>query len=126
MTSSPPDRTGSADVIGTAPASVLERVRTEPRTHAAALAVAVCLGLVLAWLHWVGLVVAGALVGLVSPGLRRGILTALGFGVLVLIVFALSLGRSAWFVLEMRPVVFVPVASAIGLPVFGSLVRGAV
>lgn len=105
---------------------VLERVRTEHRPHVAAVAVAVALGLLLSWLHWVGLLVGGALVALVSPTLRRGIAGAIGFGAVVLVAFALSLGDSAWTVLEMTPVSYLVVASAFGLPVLGSLARGIV
>lgn len=105
---------------------VLERVRTEPRPHAAAVIVAVGTGLVLSWLHWIGLVVGGALVALTGATLWRGVAGAIGFGVLVLVAFALSLGSSAWTVLEMTPVVYLVVASALGLPLLGSLARGIV
>ncbi len=106
--------------------AVLERARTEPRTHAVAVVVAVVLGLLASWLHWFGLVLGGAFVAFVSPSLRRGVVGAVGFGLLVLVVFALALGGSAWTVLETTPVVYLVVASAFGLPVLGSLVRGIV
>ncbi|WP_306438829.1 hypothetical protein [Natronococcus pandeyae] len=102
---------------------VLERVRTEPRAHGVAVLVVVSIGLALAWLHWFGLVLAGALVGLISPTVWRALAGALGFGVIVLAAFAIGLGDSAWRVLEMSPIVYVTVASAIGLPVFGALIR---
>jgi hypothetical protein len=104
----------------------LEGVRTEPRTHALAAIAVVIVGLALAWLHWFGLVLAGALVGLISPTIWRGLAGALGFGVLVLVAFAIGLGDSTWRVLEMTPVVYVVVASALGLPAFGALVRGVI
>ncbi|NKE36198.1 hypothetical protein GWG54_10285 [Natronococcus sp. JC468] len=106
--------------------AALERVRTEPRAHWIAVLVVVPVGLVLAWLHWLGLVVAGALVGFVSPTVRRGLAGALGFGVLVLVAFAVGLGESVWRVLEMTPAVYVTVASALGLPALGALARGLV
>lgn len=108
------DRTGIA----------LERVRTDRRPHVAAVVVAVGLGLVLSWLHWMGLVLGGALVALVASTPWRGVAGAVGFGVLVLVVFAVSLGSSTGAVLEMTPIVYVTVASGIGLPLLGSLLRG--
>ncbi len=101
-------------------------MRTEPRVHGIAVFAVVGVGLALAWLHWFGLVVGGALVGLVSPSVWRGVAGALGFGVLVLAAFAIGLGDAAWRVLEMSPIVYVTVASALGLPAFGALVRGMV
>lgn len=65
---------------------VLERVRTGPRAHGVAVLAVVGIGLALAWLHWFGLVLGGALVGLVSPSVRRGVAGALGlpaFGALI-------------------------------------------
>ncbi|WP_440769215.1 hypothetical protein [Natronorubrum sp. DTA28] len=106
--------------------TVLERARTEPRSHAVAVAGAVVIGLLVSWLHWFGLVLGGAFVAFVSPSLRRGVVGAVGFGFLVLVVFALALGGSAWTVLETTPVVYLVVASAFGLPLLGSLVRGTV
>ncbi|AHG00877.1 hypothetical protein HALLA_10685 [Halostagnicola larsenii XH-48] len=102
----------------------LERVRRERRLHAVALGIAVSIGLVAASVHWFGLVLGGALLGLVSPTLARGVGYAITFGALVLGVFVLTIGSSVWPVLEMTPIVYVTVASAFGLPVFGSLVRG--
>lgn len=108
------DRTGIA----------LERVRTDRRPHAAAVVVAVGLGLALSWLHWMGLVLGGALVALVASTPWRGVAGAVGFGALALVVFAVSLGSSTGAVLEMTPIVYVTVASGIGLPLLGSLLRG--
>ena len=106
--------------------AALERVRTEPRAHWLAVLVVVPIGLLLAWLHWLGLVVAGALVGFISPTVWHGLVGALGFGVLVLAAFAIGLEDSAWRVLEMTPAVYVTVASALGLPALGALFRGVV
>lgn len=104
----------------------LDQARTQRRSHAAALAGAAALGLLFAWIHWLGLVLGGALVALVAPSLRRGAAYALGFGALVLVAFAVSIGDSVLLVPEMRPIVYVTVASAIGLPLLGSLARGVV
>ncbi|MFC4543613.1 hypothetical protein ACFO5R_16935 [Halosolutus amylolyticus] len=109
---------------GGTPANPLDRVRRESRIHAVALIAAVAIGLVAAWLHWAGLLLGGALVGLVAPTLRRAVLGTIGFGALVLVVFAVSLGGSVGAVVGMVPVVYLVVAAAFGLPLFGSLVRG--
>ena len=121
MTAASADREPAPDAR-----SSLERIRTDPRLHAVALSIAVAVGLAAAWLHWLGLVVGGMLVGVVSRTLLRAALGGLGFGVLVLLVFAVSLGPAAWVVLEMAPVSYLVVAAALGLAVLGSLLRGAV
>lgn len=104
----------------------LERVRTEPAAHVIALVTAAALGLALSWLHWLGLVVAGALVGLVSPSVPRALLGGLGVGLLVLVAFAATLGEAAAVAAGMTPIVSVAVAAAIGLPLLGSLSRAVV
>lgn len=48
----------------------------------------VLLDLVLAWLHWLGLLVGGMLVSLPTTNWKRGVLAGLGFGALTLLVFA--------------------------------------
>ena len=106
--------------------SPLARVRGEPRARAVALAVAVGLGVALASVHWLGLVAAGALASLVAPTLRRGVAYALVAGAVALVAFALSIGSAAGSLPEMRPVVYVAVAAAVGLPLLGSLARGVV
>ncbi|ELZ00357.1 hypothetical protein [Natrialba asiatica] len=104
----------------------LEAVRADPRQRAVAIALTTVIGLALAWLHWFGLVLAGALVGLVSASPWRALATAAGFGLVALGLFVVSLGGATATVLEMRPVVYLTVGSAIGLPMLGSLVRGLV
>ncbi|GAB7017760.1 hypothetical protein [Halostagnicola bangensis] len=105
---------------------VLDRIRNEPLVHVSAVAVAAVIGLVVASIHWFGLLLGGALLGLVAPTLRRAVANGVAFGAVVLFVFALTLGSSAWALLEMTPIVYITVGSAFGLPVFGSLVRGVV
>ncbi|AFZ73957.1 hypothetical protein [Natronobacterium gregoryi] len=101
----------------------LERARTDPRAHAVAVTGAVIVGLAFSWLHWVGLVFGGALVGFLSPTLPRALLGGVGFGVIVLVAFALVLGEAALVVAGTTPIVSVALAAAIGLPAFGSLAR---
>jgi hypothetical protein len=106
-----------------APSTALTRVRREPRRRLVALAVAVAVGLALASVHWLGLVAAGAAASLVAPTARRGVAYALGVGVLALVAFAVSLGPAAGVLPGMRPVIYVAVAAALGLPLLGSLAR---
>ncbi|ELY87839.1 hypothetical protein C483_18118 [Natrialba hulunbeirensis JCM 10989] len=123
------DRTTSTlggDGIPAAVEQELKSVRSEPRRRAVALVLAAGLGVVFAWLHWIGLVIGGALVGLVSTTFRRALVTAVGFGLVVLGLFVISLGGATAQVLEMAPIVYLTVGAAIGLPVLGSLVRGIV
>ena len=114
--------TGLQDVFDSP--SLLARIRNEPRPRAVALAVAVGLGVAVASVHWLGLIAAGAAASLVAPSLRRGVAYALGAGVVALAAFAVSLGGAAPVLPEMRPVVYVAVAAALGLPLLGSLARG--
>lgn len=119
----PDARDATADYFERA-ATVLERARTEPAAHAVTTVAAVAVGLVVATVHWFGLVVGGALVATVAPSLRRAVVAGVGFGMVVLVAFALTLGAATWTVLETTPVVYLTVAAAIGLPVLGSLSRG--
>lgn len=102
----------------------LETVRTDRRSHVVALLVAAVLGLGFAWFHWFGLVLAGALVGFTAPGLRRALAYGFCFGLLVLVTFGLVVSGSIDRVVAMTPIIYLAVAAALGLPVFGSLVRG--
>lgn len=104
----------------------LEQIRSDSRTHVVALAVALAVGVALASLHWIGLIAAGAAAALVAPTFRRGVAYALAAGVLALATFAVGLGPAAAVVPEMRPVVYLTVGSAVGLPLLGSLARGVV
>ena len=99
-------------------------VRNKPRYRIVGLALAAFVGLFFAWLHWLGLIVAGALVGFVSPSLRSAVVAGFGFGVLVLAVFAASLGGAASPAFGATPVIYVTAAAALVLPLFGSLARG--
>lgn len=107
-------------------ASPLVQIRTDPRTHVVALGVALAVGVALASVHWLGLVAAGAAAALVAPTFRRGVVYALVAGILALVVFAIALGPAAGLVPGMRPVVYVTVGGALGLPLLGSLARGVV
>jgi hypothetical protein len=101
--------------------------RSDPRRRRVGLAVAVVVGLGLAWLHWLGLVVAGALVGLTRTSLGRAVAAGVGFGGLVLVVFVLTtpVGGLTWMT-ALSPASYVTVAGGLGAPAWGALVRGVV
>ncbi len=106
----------------------LATLRGTPRYHWLAMIAACVAGLVLASVHWVGLVAGGALVGLMSTTLRRALLAGLGFGALVLLAWASLL---AWHgalggALVTGRLAGLGVAMALVAPVLGSLVRGVV
>ena len=115
----------SAQTPSDTPETVLSTIRSDPTQRRVALVIAIVLGLLATSIHWFGLVLGGALVGLVSARLRWAVLSALGFGILVLAVFVLvSPGLTVTKLLSLQPPVFVTVVAALVLPLFGSLVRG--
>lgn len=108
--------------------SQLAWIRTEPRAHWVALVVAIALGLAAASVHWLGLVVGGALVGLVTTGLKRALLAGFGFGVVAVLVWlgSLLIAGSLGDVLAMGLFAWLGVGIGIAAPVLGSLLRGVV
>lgn len=110
------------------PLSRLGRVREEPRAHWLALVVAIIVGLLVSTVHWLGLVVGGALVGLVASSLRRALAAGLGFGVLVVLVWLAVFARAGTLgrLLSMGELTGLGVAIALLAPVVGSLARGVV
>lgn len=66
----------------------LDDLRAAPTRRRLATAGAIVVGLAVVWVHWLGFVVGGALVALLQPSLRRGLLAGLGFGLLAWLVFA--------------------------------------
>ena len=111
---------------GTGRAS-LATLREGGSPHLLALGVAVAVGLALAWVHWLGLFAAGALVGLVSRDLPRAVVAGLVVGVLVLLANLLvvpAMDPSEF--LGLAPASYVTLAAALVAPVWGSLVRAVV
>lgn len=104
----------------------VSRVRTQPGPHRVAIVVAVVVGLGLAWFHWLGLLLGGMLVGFVARTFRRALLAGLGFGVVVLAVFAVTVAGSLGQTLAMTPPIYLTIGAALGLPTFGALVRAVV
>ena len=105
----------------------LSGLRTNAQQRYAARGAAALVGLGAAMVHWVGLFVAGALVGLVSESLPRALAAGLGMGVLVLLVHvgASPVMGPGEFV-GLAPASYVTVAAALVAPLWGSLVRGVV
>lgn len=66
----------------------LDALRADRLRRWTAVGVGAAVGLALAWVHWLGLVVGGALVALPTANPKRGALAGLGFGALVLVAFA--------------------------------------
>lgn len=103
-------------------------VRRNPGQRRLVLLVGVVVGLALAQLHWLGLVVGGALVALPQPSLRRGVAAGFGFGVLAWVLFLVGL----WFAgvaglyPEMGQVAVVVGAIAVVCGLLGGLARGVV
>lgn len=105
-------------------AAWLTTVRADDTRRRWALAGALAVGLVLAWLHWSGLVVAGAVVGLTRRRLRRAVVAGLAVGVLAVVgtpIVAPAVGVSGF--LRLDPINYVTVAVALLLPAWGALTR---
>jgi len=103
-------------------------LQRDPRRRRLATAVALGLGLLLATVHWAGLLAGGALVGLSRPTLRRALAAGFGFGVLVLVVTAarFALAGTLGAVLATWPLVGVGVAIPLVAGPLGALARGLV
>lgn len=121
-----------ADVFGpdradTSTPQFLLRIRGTRRTRWVALVATGLLGLGLAWLHWLGLFAAGALVGLVSRDVPRAVTAGLAMGLLVLAVQVLAvppMGPGEF--LALSPPSYLAVAAALLAPAWGSLGRGVI
>lgn len=109
------------------PRSWLTHLRENDRDHWLALVAACVVGLGLATIHWVGIVLGGAFVGVLSTTLKRALLSGAGFGILVVVVWAGLLGVAGSFgdVTAMNEIALLPVGIALGLAILGSALRGA-
>ncbi len=118
---------GTAGPLATVGAG-LRRVREESGPHWVGLTLAVVVGLVLSTVHWLGLVLGGVLVGLVAASLPRALLSGLGFGLVVLLVWWLTLALSGGVgkVTATGELAGLGVVMALVAPVLGSLARGVV
>jgi hypothetical protein len=115
----------ATDSLGAAGAR-LDDLRADPTRRRLATAGAVVLGLAAVWLHWSGFVLGGALVALVQPSVRRGVLAGLGFGVLSWLAFAAWLAVTGDLTLYLGMGQVFAVSTAIPLvgSLLGSLARG--
>ena len=102
-------------------------LRTRPNRRRAALVAAALVGLLASSVHWLGLFVAGALVGLVSETLARAVAAGLAVGVLVLVVHVVgSPAMDVGEFLALVPATYVTLGAGLLAPAVGSLVRGVV
>ena len=117
------EETGVSDPLG-----ALYALQRTPRLRRVAAVVALLVGLGLATLHWGGLLVGGALVGLSMPTLRRALVAGLGFGLAGLVVAGarFALAGTLGAVLGAWPLVAVAVVAPLVAGPVGSLVRGLV
>lgn len=103
----------------------LSELRERRARRLAALVAAALVGIALAWVHWLGLFVAGALVGLASRTLPRALIAGLAVGVLVLAVHVVAIpGMDPGEFVALEPASTVTMAAALIAPTWGSLVRG--
>jgi len=102
--------------------------QTTPRERWVLTTAAVALALGLASLHWSGLLVGGALVGLCQPTLRRALVAGLGFGAVVLLAMTVqfALAGSLDEYLAMGPLLAVSVVVPLVAGPLGAAVRGLV
>jgi hypothetical protein len=109
-------------------ATRLARLRTDDRERRIATVAAVVVGLALAWVHWLGLVVGGALVAIPRRRFLTAPLAGLAFGAVVLAAFGawLALVGALGAALGMGRIALVSVGLGLALPLAGSLVRGVV
>lgn len=104
--------------------ATLRNIRTHEQRRQSAMLTAIMVGLLFAWIHWLGLLVAGSLVGIVSRTWPRALLAGLGIGLLILLMqFAISPSMEIGELLALTPISYVTVGSGLLLPAWGSLVR---
>jgi hypothetical protein len=127
---SPDGTVGSTDGTTDEPGSALTprfliALRENRRRRAIVLPAATVLGVALAWVHWLGLFVAGGLVGLASTSLSRALFAGLVVGVLVLVLNVLVVpAMDAGEFAGLRPASYLTIAAGLIAPLWGSLVCG--
>lgn len=109
-------------------AARLARLRADDRQRQLVLLGGALLGLALGSVHWLGLVLGGALVALPARSIRRGLLHGLALGVIGLLVFVTLLAWQGALapVLTTGMVGGIAVGIGLGAPLLGSLVRAIV
>ena len=103
----------------------LEALRSDPRRRLAVVLGGVLIGLGLGSVHWLGLVLGGALVALPARSIPRGVAHGLGLGVLGLLVFVVQLALQGALgpTLSTGFVGAIGLAVGLGAPLLGALVR---
>jgi hypothetical protein len=106
----------------------LHRVRADRDHRRAAILVGAAAGLAAAQVHWLGLLLGGALVGLPSRDLPRAVATGLAFGVGALLLFSVTLAATGSLgpSLSMGQLTYLSAAMPLVAGLVGSLVRGVV
>ena len=106
---------------------ILAEIRGDPFKSGVGVVVAAVVGVGLAWFHWAGLFVAGALVGLFSETVPRAVVAGFIVGVLVLVVqVGVSPVMGAGEFVALSPPSYVAVAAGLLMPIWGSLIRGVI
>lgn len=102
-------------------------LREDPNRRRVALAAAFVAGLALAWVHWLGLVAGGALIGLTRRTLARALVAGIGFGAVALVLTVLVPGTVGIGAVDaFAPASYVAIAVGLLLPAWGALLRGVV
>lgn len=113
---------------GRTPPDRLSRLRADDRQRRLVVAAGLLLGLGLGSLHWLGLVLGGAIVALPARSIPRGLAYGLGLGALGLAAFAALLAANGALGAALTTGTLGAISAAIGLgaPLLGALVRAVV
>lgn len=117
------------DEVGSGDGSLLGRLyasERDPGRRRTLTVVGLVVGLLLATVHWSGLFLGGALVGLAQPTLRRALLAGLGYGLAALVVAGASVAAADTLdaLFATWPLVAIGVAVPLLAGFVGALVRG--
>lgn len=113
---------------GRRPSGRLAALRANSHQRRMVVVGGVLLGLGLGSLHWLGLVLGGAIVALPARSIPRGLAAGLGLGVLGLLVFGglLAVQGALEPAITTGRVGVISVVVGVAAPLLGSLVRGVV
>ncbi len=104
----------------------LVMIRVLPRVQLVLIVLGILVGTIIALEHWVGFVLMGVVIGIVSRSLGQAIVSALVIGGLAIVAFL----AYAWYhdqlltVLALGELTLISVLVPLVLIVFGSLIRG--
>lgn len=101
-----------------------QALRDDGRRRRIAFVGAVVVGLGLAWIHWAGLVIAGALLGVTRQRLLTAVLAGFGFGVIAVALSVLAVPAvSITAFTTLTPLNYATLIAGVLLPIWGSLIR---